>query len=226
MKKRFALFILSVILALILIFAIRENISNEQETFAQETQIETTEECTEPETEMKTTIDIYEAKAQECLIRQEEISTIADDMEWFIAYKGIIEEFSEWVDPPLSVYDMFTEEEIHYMLKAIETEVHGKDFISKCNVASVILNRLENSNVPTNAVAIVTSPNQFAYYRDEIEESTVLALEYVVMCGRTTYEALYFRSDIKLDSWRGNKYLFTDAAGHHFYAPIKEAIYD
>lgn len=222
MKKFFTYIGLLIVLAILIVIIARQQIHSESESFpVTESPVETTEyieETTAPEV----TLSIYEIKSAECAQRQEEISIIEDDMEWFVAYKAIIEEYSEWLDPPLSVYDMFTEEEIRYMLKCIETEVHGKDFNSKCNVASVILNRIDKSKGATDAVAIVTAPNQFAYGRDEIEESTILALEYTVMCGRTTYEALWFRSDVKLDAWRGNIYLFTDKAGHHFYAPAKE----
>lgn len=223
MKQKLTLVLLSIVSALVVIYLVKaNNHTDKNDNPTTEVYIETTEEITEPETEIETTISIYDIKMEECLCKQAEIAIIEDDMEWFVAYKAIIEEYSEWLDPPLSVYDMFTEEEIRYMLKCIETEVHGKDFNSKCNVASVILNRIDNSKGAADAVAIITAPNQFTYGRDEIEESTILALEYTVMCGRTTYEALWFRSDVKLDTWRGNVYLFTDKAGHHFYAPAKE----
>ena len=41
-----------------------------------------------------------------------EIESIEDKKEWFIAYKNIIEDYAYIIDPPETIYDYFTEEEL------------------------------------------------------------------------------------------------------------------
>ena len=62
--------------------------------------------------------------------------------------------------------------------------------------------------------------NQFAYYRKEISDSTVLALEYAFMIEDTTNGSIGFRSDKLVDGWNGWEYVFTD--GKHYFYKIKE----
>ena len=162
------------------------------------------------------TYDIYEIKSQEVLDKQEELSSIEDNEEWFIAYKDLIEEYSEWVDPPETIYDYYTEDEIYLMQRCIETETFEANFDSKVNVASVILNRIE-SNEFANEVSEIIVKGQFAFGRENISEDTVLALEYAFMIGDTTDGALYFHSNPKTETFNGAEFIFTDTAGHHFY---------
>lgn len=162
------------------------------------------------------TYDIYEIKSQEVLDKQEELSSIEDNEEWFIAYKYLIEEYSEWVDPPETIYDYYTEDEIYLMQRCIETETFEADFDSKVNVASVILNRIESEEFD-NEVSEIIVEGQFAFGRKNISEDTVLALEYAFMIGDTTDGALYFHSNPKTETFNGAEFIFTDTAGHHFY---------
>ena len=162
------------------------------------------------------TPDIYELKSQEVLEKQKELESIEDNKEWFIAYKKLIEEYSEWVDPPESIYDYFSDDEIYLMQRCIETETFEQDFDSKVNVASVILNRL-NSEEFSNDVHKVIVKGQFAFGRKKISEDTKLALEYAYMIGDTTEGALYFHSLAYKPRFNGADYIFTDEAGHHFY---------
>lgn len=162
------------------------------------------------------TYDIYEIKSQEVLDKQEELSSIEDNEEWFIAYKDLIEEYSEWVDPPETIYDYYTEDEIYLMQRCIETETFEADFDSKVNVASVILNRIESDEF-ANEVSEIIVKGQFAFGRENISEDTVLALEYAFMIGDTTNGALYFHSKPKTETFNGAEFIFTDTAGHHFY---------
>lgn len=162
------------------------------------------------------TYDIYEIKSQEVLDKQEELSSIEDNKEWFIAYKDLIEEYSEWVDPPETIYDYYTEDEIYLMQRCIETETFEADFDSKVNVASVILNRIESDEF-ANEVSEIIVKGQFAFGRENISEDTVLALEYAFMIGDTTNGALYFHSKPKTETFNGAEFIFTDTAGHHFY---------
>lgn len=162
------------------------------------------------------TEDIYDIKSQEVLEKQVELESITDKEEWFIAYKNLINEYSEWVDSPESIYDVYSNSDIYLMQRCIETETFEQDFESKVNVASVILNRL-NSEKFSNDVSKVIVKGQFAFGRKKISEDTKLALEYAYMIGDTTEGALYFHSLAYRPRFNGADYIFTDAAGHHFY---------
>lgn len=151
-------------------------------------------------------------------IEMNQIENIEDRLEWFIAYKNIVNKYSGTFDPPETIYDYYSEEEIRLMQKVIETECYDQDFVSKCNVASVIINRIEGDKSFGQTVEeVVTMKNQFAYGRENISESTRLALEYAFQIEDTTHGALFFHSNEKTETFCGHKYLFTDSAGHHFY---------
>lgn len=147
----------------------------------------------------------------------ESINNIADRMEWFIAYKNIINKYSDTLDPPETIYDVYSEEEIYIMQRCIETETYGCDFLSKVNVANVILNRIEHESFPDNPIDVVTAANQFTYGRENITEDTVLALEYAFMMPDTVDGAIYFHSNSFSETFNGAEWIFTDDAGHHFY---------
>lgn len=169
----------------------------------------------EAKEEIKEEVEL-EKKQQEVLEKQEQLKTIQDKKEWFLAYKELIEEYSEWFDPPETIYDYYTEDEIYLMQKCIETETFEADFDSKVNVASVILNRIESEEFSDNVYDVIV-PGQFAFGRNNISEDTVLALEYAFMIGDTTNGALYFHSLSYTPTFNGASYIFTDELGHHFY---------
>lgn len=149
--------------------------------------------------------------------RLKKIKSIENNKERFLAYKELYQEYDGYLDPPETVYDKFTEEEIYLMQRCIETECFGADFDSKCNIASVILNRLEDGRFGKTITDIITYPNQFAYGRKSIEEDSILALEYVSMFGDTTKGALYFHSNQTTKTFNGANFLFRDDVGHNFY---------
>lgn len=130
------------------------------------------------------------------------------------AIKKLDEEYEE-IGRSDYVYDIYSEEDILYMQKCIETETHGSDFKSKINVACVILNRVNEYN--KTPYEVVTAPGQFTYFRSDISEETILALEYAFLFEDTVNGALFFNSDEKYDSWFGRPYIMTDEAGHNFY---------
>lgn len=147
-----------------------------------------------------------------------DISVIEDKEQWFIAYKKIIEEYRDVIDPTPTVYDYYTDEEIYLIQRAVETECYDQDFMSKCNVASVVMNRIEIGGEFGDTVEeVITKENQFAYWRKDITESTILAVEYAVSIEDTTDGCIAFRSGEKPDEWYGWEYAFIDDAGHHFY---------
>lgn len=142
-----------------------------------------------------------------------------DKENWFREYKNVINDYIQYseVTFPNTVYDIYTKEEIDIMLSCIETEVYTGDFESKCNVASVILNRVNSNKFPNNPIDVIIAPHQFAHGRTKISESTILALEYVVIFGDTTDGCVAFRSDKRPNVWYGLEYQFTDKVGHNFY---------
>lgn len=145
------------------------------------------------------------------------LSQIEDKKDWYLAYKGFLEDYPEF-DRGSTVYDRYTDDEIYLMQRVIETEVYGCDFEAKTHVASVILNRIEgDNNFSDDATVVCTSPGQFVYTRKQISEDTKLALEYAAEIEDTTNGALYFNSMAPMDSWNGRKLIFTDHVGHSFY---------
>ena len=154
---------------------------------------------------------------QEMQGKMYDIGAIEDKEQWFIAYKEIVDEYDDILDPPLTIYDYYTEEEIYLIQRAVETECYDQDFISKANAASVIFNRIDIGGEFGNTVEeVITKDNQFAYGRKVITESTILAVEYAASIEDTTGGCIAFRSDSKewYDKW---EYVFTDDSGHHFF---------
>lgn len=147
-----------------------------------------------------------------------EIDSITETKEWFIAYKTIIEEYSYILDPPESIYDYFTDEELDMLFSVVQAEIGDEySFEQKCNVASVILNRINHYKFSDEMFEILTSDqfetiNNGRYTRVNVSEDTILACEYVFMFGDTTNGALFFDSNNALKY----EYIFNDGA-HNFY---------
>lgn len=159
----------------------------------------------------------YELAIKEMQGKMKDIDSIKDKEEWFLAYKKIIYEYIELIDPPETIYDYYSEEEINLICRVVETETYQCDFESKVNVANVILNRIEDEKFGNTVREVVTSPSQFAYGRKKISEDTVLAVEYAFMMEDTTNGALYFHSNSTKESFCGRTFIFKDSAGHNFY---------
>ena len=150
-------------------------------------------------------------------VEMEFINTIQDRKEWYIAYKTILEKYKDYIDPPETIYDYYSDDEIYLMLRCIETETFESDFLSKVNVANVILNRLECCEFSSSVYDVITDENQFAYGRQDISEDTVLALEYAFEIEDTTQGSIGFHSNTPRSTFNGWEYVFTDEAGHSFY---------
>ena len=146
-----------------------------------------------------------------------EIESIEDREEWFLAYKDIIYKYYKWFGAPETVFDAYTQDELTMIFRTVETECYDSDFISKCNVASVIFNRIESGDFGDTIGEVITSPNQFAYGRECVTKSTILSVMYVYEMGDTTDGCVAFRSDQCPTKWRMWEYVFTDDAGHNFY---------
>lgn len=140
--------------------------------------------------------------------------------EWFITYKEIINKYPKAMF--VTIYDVFTKEELDLLFCVVQAEVGDFDFISKANVVSVILNR--HYYFQENLSSVLLAENQFAtiangmYLQVEVDEETILACEYVFLFGDTTNGALYFDSTDG-NSWAAHnrEFIFRDSAGHDFY---------
>ncbi len=147
-----------------------------------------------------------------------EIESIEDKKEWFIAYKNIIEDYAYIIDPPETIYDYFTEEELDLFFHVVQAEIGDEySFEQKTHVVSVIFNRYYHERFPNTLLEILI-PSQFStisngsYKKVDISEDTILACEYVFMIEDTTDGCLFFDSNNALNY----QFVFNDGA-HNFY---------
>lgn len=148
-----------------------------------------------------------------------EIESIEDKKEWFIAYKSIIEEYSYIIDPPETIYEYFTEEELDLLFHVVQAEIGDEcySFEQKANVASVVFNRLHHEKFP-DALSEILVYDQFSpisngrYKEVEVAEDTILACEYAFEIEDTTDGCLFFDSNNALNY----QFVFDDGA-HNFY---------
>lgn len=147
-----------------------------------------------------------------------EIKSIEDKKKWFIAYKDIVERYSDIIDPPETIYDYFSDEELDLLFRVVQAEIGDEySFEQKCNVASIIFNRLEHDRFNDTIKEILT-PDQFStisngrYKKVKVSETTILACEYAFTIEDTTNGCLFFDSNNTLNY----KFVFNDSA-HNFY---------
>ena len=151
-------------------------------------------------------------------VEMAEIESIKDKKEWFIAYKRIVDKYSYILDPPERIYDYYTDEELDMFFHVVQAEIGDEyTFEQKCNVASVILNRIEHYKFSDEMLEILT-PCQFetvkngSYKKSKVSEDTILACEYAFEIEDTTGGCLFFDSNNTLNY----EFVFTDGA-HNFY---------
>lgn len=156
-------------------------------------------------------------------MEMEEIMQISNEMEWYIAYKKIVNEYQDYFDPPETIYDYFTDDELNLLFSVVQAEVGDEySFISKTHVASVIFNRLQSSKFP-NSISNILTKGQFQtiangrYKNVDVSECTILACEYAFQIMDTAKGALYFESGNSNIHGRYATFLFEDDAGHKFY---------
>lgn len=185
----------------------------------------------EIETESKQIINepnVYEIKQKEFLHKQKEILSIQDHKEYYLEYKKLVEEYSEWVDQPKTIYECYKKEEIDLLHKVVEAEATTGGFDEKLNVACVIFNRIKHEKFGETLKDILTK-HQFSpladgrVYEVEITEDTILACEYAFQMPDVTGGAIYFESKDCNVHAAYSEFLFQDDIGHKFY---KEVITD
>lgn len=155
---------------------------------------------------------------EEMNYKMAEIESISDKKEWFISYKDIIDEYSYIINQPETIYDNFSEEELDLLFRVVQAEIGDEySFEQKCNVASVIFNRLGHERFPDALLDILT-PDQFStissgsYEKVEVSDVTILACEYAFQFEDTTGGCLFFDSNGALKY----EYVYNDGA-HNFY---------
>jgi len=115
-----------------------------------------------------------------------------------------------------SIYDAFSEEEIYYLQRMVETETQGCCFISKVYTAEVALARYYQNEGNLSLTTIITSPSQFIYWRTNISQDTIWAVEYAYQHATEAQNALFFKKGYSA-SWYGYDHLFECPSGHDFY---------
>lgn len=215
MKKLLSLLILLfMVVSFLLPFSVVKSVKNEEITIVEPTIMST---ITYEIEEVVNEPDIYEIAMQEMQEKMSELDSTTDKKEWFLAYKDIVFKYVEWIDPPETIFDYFTEDEVNLICRVVETETYQCDFDSKVNVANVVINRLESGRFGDTVEEVITTERQFAYWREIITEDTILAVMYAYEMEDTTYGALYFHSNEKTDTFCGNEFIFQDEVGHNFY---------
>ena len=151
-------------------------------------------------------------------VEMAEIESIENKKEWFIAYKEIVDRYSYILDPPEGIYDYYTDEELDMFFRVVQAEIGDKyTFEQKCNVASVILNRIEHYKFSDEMLEILT-PQQFetvkngSYKNVKVSEDTILACEYAFEIEDTTGGCLFFDSNNTLNY----EFVFNDGV-HNYY---------
>ena len=178
------------------------------------------------------TPDPIEVALKDVEKRMSKLEYIEDEMEWFIAYKEISNDYEDILESPKSIYDVFSEEELDILFRVVQAEVGDEwEFIHKANVASVIFNRLyseEDDFAKQDTLSEVLVKRQFStissgrYKQVEVSEMTILACEYAFMIQDTTDGCIAFRSDKNAPKiWNGWTRMHHDGA-HWLYKKLEE----
>jgi len=176
------------------------------------------------ENSLSANVVFYETAEQEYRDKMSELVYTENLYQWYLEYKDMIEKYSDELDRPETIYDCFTEAELSVLFGVVEAEVGGLGgFRERCNVASVIFNRLYSDKFDCDSLSDVLTENQFStirngmYKRVDIIEETILACEFAFAIEDTANGALFFESGDNDIHSNYAEYIFTDHAGHKFY---------
>lgn len=158
----------------------------------------------------------YDIKALEFQTEMNALDKIEDKEKWFLEYKDICERYADYVPQPISIYDVYTTDEINLLLYMGQTEIGSGSFDAIVNVFDVVWNRQADSKWP-NQIKKIVVPGQFAFNNTRVTERVRLALEYSFMFPDQTGGALAFHSMGQTEKFGSYYYLFSDSSGHHFY---------
>lgn len=161
------------------------------------------------------------ARAERYRLKMEELETTVDKYTWYLEFKTEFIDDAE--DAPETIYDYFTEDELNTLFGVVEAEVGVLGgFDERCNVASVIFNRMDSESF-ADALKDLLTARQFStisngrYKKVEVTPETIAACEFVFCIGDTTNGALFFESGNSNVHDSYATYMFTDGAGHKFY---------
>ena len=122
-----------------------------------------------------------------------------------------------------TLYDTYSPDEIELLFGVVEAETIGCEFDVKCNVVSVIFNRIEDTRFKQNTLKdVLLAPNQFsvvksgAYKTVEVTYDTVDACEYVFEYGDTAADSVFFEGMKSNVHGSYATYTFNDGK-HKFY---------
>ena len=167
--------------------------------------------------------ELIDAEIEKMNAEMSEIENIADKKQWFIAYKAIVEKYSNVFGTQQSIYDCFTEEEIDLLFRVVQSEVGDQyGFEEKSHVASVVFNRLDHEKFPDNISEILV-PSQFStiasgrYLNVEVSEDTILGCEYAFQIEDTANGCVFFERGDSTVHDNYATFSFRDGAGHKFY---------
>lgn len=220
MNKRKILYVAALILSLLFICVVAFNqVNASQDTNKSENisvdnveKEETKVDVIEEKTDLEIAQEEYDAE----LMRLDSMNLSKE--EWFKQYKSLTEKYEDILGRPETIYDNFTQQELDLLFKVVQAEIGSEySFEQKCNVVSVIYNRLKDYRFG-NTINEILVGHQFstissgAIYKVTVDEKTILACEYVYQFGDTTSGALFFDSNGRLNY----KFLFNDGA-HNFY---------
>lgn len=146
-----------------------------------------------------------------------------DRLTYIKQYKEIM---ADALDPPETPYNIYTQDDIDLFAKLVEAEATAGDFDNKCNVASVVWNRLNSGEHGDTLrdVIMEDNPIQFSPIADgrintvTVTDEDYLAIEYTFEIADTTAGSLYF-DNVNGETWasRNREYVFTDSINHSFY---------
>jgi N-acetylmuramoyl-L-alanine amidase len=153
------------------------------------------------------------------------------------SYSGVsVKQYTAPCDTPIAgittvlrPVDNYTPDEISILTRIVEAEYTGKDFKSKLNGTSTILNRVDSKEFPDTIKDVVFQRHQFSpisdgrYWSVDVTTETKEAVMRVIMTGRTT-DALFFCNlrdvkSLKTTRWfKSLEHLSTrDTSGHTYY---------
>lgn len=141
-----------------------------------------------------------------------------DSVEWLEVYEAVNKEYDDITDELSTLENTYTDEEIQYLYRCVETETCGSDIASRSHVAKVIMNRVNDERFPNTITDVVTQPNQFCYSKTNISEETKAACKFAVAFPNDADDCLWFHSGKQTTTFSGGKFVFQDSCGHNFYS--------
>ncbi len=168
--------------------------------------------------EEKTPQELFAEEYEEKMKEFDETPEL-DYKQWYLSYKEMISRHkNDYEDTPETIYDYYTESELDILFRVVQAEIGDEyTFIQKCNVASVIFNRVSHEKFG-DEIHSVLNGNQFAtisngrYNTVEVSQDTILACEFAFEIMDTTGGCVFFDSDGSLNY----QFIFNDGA-HNFY---------